>query len=54
MTDWIAQISPDIPLHISRYFPAYKYSKSPTDISLIEKLLNIARGRLKYVYTGNV
>jgi pyruvate formate lyase activating enzyme len=54
MVGWIAEISPDIPLHISRYFPAYKYGKPPTDISLIEKFVGIARGRLKYVYAGNV
>jgi pyruvate formate lyase activating enzyme len=54
MIAWIAKVSPDIPLHISRYFPAYRYNEPPTDISLIEKLLNIARNRLKYVYTGNI
>jgi pyruvate formate lyase activating enzyme len=54
MIDWIAKVSPDIPLHISRYFPAYRYDKPPTDISSIEKFLDIARGRLKYVYAGNI
>ena len=54
MIAWIAEVSPDIPLHISRYFPAYKYDKPPTDISLMKKLIDIAKGRLKYVYTGNM
>jgi pyruvate formate lyase activating enzyme len=54
MIAWIAEVSPDIPLHISRYFPAYKYNKPPTGIALIEKLLDIAKGRLKYVYAGNM
>jgi pyruvate formate lyase activating enzyme len=54
MAAWIAGVSPDIPLHVSRYFPAYKYSRPPTDISLIEKILGIAKSRLKYVCAGNV
>jgi pyruvate formate lyase activating enzyme len=54
MVAWIAKISLDIPLHISRYFPAYKYRRPPTDTSLIEKFLDIAKGRLKYVYAGNM
>jgi pyruvate formate lyase activating enzyme len=54
MVDWIAGISRDIPLHISRYLPAYKYGRPPTDAALIGKFLDIARGRLKYVYTGNI
>ncbi|HAG68831.1 MAG TPA: AmmeMemoRadiSam system radical SAM enzyme [Lachnospiraceae bacterium] len=53
--DFIADISPDIPLHITRYFPMYKMtSGQPTDISLLKKMKEIAEGRLKYVYLGNV
>jgi pyruvate formate lyase activating enzyme len=54
MVTWIAEISNEIPLHISRYFPAYKYYEDPTDIFLIKKFRDIAKSELKYVYAGNV
>ena len=54
MTDWIAAISPEVPLHISRYFPAFRSSAPSTDVSLIRGFYDIARGRLKYVYMGNM
>ena len=54
MTDWIAGLSPDIPLHISRYFPRRRYSAPPTDIDLLRSFAGIARGRLRRVHLGNV
>jgi pyruvate formate lyase activating enzyme len=56
--EWLAltgeRSGKDIPLHISRFFPAYDYSgKTATDISAVYKLADIARRSLKYVYTGN-
>lgn len=54
MVDWLAGISQEIPLHISRYFPAYKYTAPPTHISLLEKFGEYAKSRLKYVFLGNV
>lgn len=54
MVDWLAGLSSEIPLHISRYFPAYKYTAPPTHIPLMEKFAEYARSRLKYVYMGNV
>ena len=56
IVDFIAGL-PDgesIPYHISRFFPRYHMSdREPTDVSLIYKLADIAREKLKYVYTGN-
>ncbi len=53
--EWISGISPDIPLHITRFFPMYKMnSTAPTDIDLLFRLKDIALGHLKYVYVGNV
>lgn len=44
----------DIPLHISRFFPAYKMiDKNPTPVSTIYALADIAREKVKTVYTGN-
>lgn len=53
--DWIASISPEIPLHLSRFFPRYKVDDlPPTPAETIYRLKNIAQKKLKYVYTGNL
>ncbi|GHV50100.1 hypothetical protein FACS1894216_01690 [Synergistales bacterium] len=54
MIDWIAGVSVSMPLHISRYFPAYKYDAPPTDVGLMKKFKRIAEGKLKYAHLGNV
>jgi pyruvate formate lyase activating enzyme len=54
MRDWIAGIDANIPLHISRYFPAYRYSAPPTDIALMKRFESIARQKLTHVHLGNV
>ncbi len=47
-------IGPEIPLHISRYFPRFlKSGGKPTDTGLIYRLADLAREQLNYVYTGN-
>lgn len=54
LSEFIASINPDIPLHLSRFFPCYKMrDKSPTDIALIYRLAETARETLRYVYEGN-
>lgn len=54
MVDWIAGVSPDIPLHISRYFPAYNYTAPPTDVALMKDFAAVAGRKLKHVHLGNV
>ncbi len=54
MVDWVAALSTNIPLHISRYFPAHKYKEPPTDVNLMTTFRNIAKGRLRHVHLGNV
>lgn len=54
MLDWIAGLSADIPLHISRYFPAHKYSAPQTSVELMKKFLAAAESKLKHVHLGNV
>jgi len=46
----------DIPLHISRYFPAYEYDAPPTNVNLLYRVYEWARGEygIKYVYIGNI
>ncbi len=52
--DFLASISPDIPYHLSCYFPSYRYSIPATNPETVERLAAVARARLRYVYTGNV
>ncbi len=54
MCQWISNINPDIPLHISRYYPAYKFTTHATDVRLIKHYAEVARKYLNYVYIGNV
>ena len=51
---WLASISDEIPLHVSRFFPRYKIlNRPPTDVSKVYRLAEVAGNFLKYVYTGN-
>jgi pyruvate formate lyase activating enzyme len=54
MTDWVASVSPEIPIHLSRYYPQYKMTIEPTEIDTLKKAYDIAKKKLKYVYLGNV
>lgn len=54
MTAWLSEISPEIPLHLSRYFPRYEMTEEPTPEDTLIKLKYIAERHLKYVYLGNI
>lgn len=54
MVLWIAGVSKRIPLHISRYFPAYHWDRPPTALSDIEAREEIASRALDHVYAGNL
>lgn len=52
---WLASISEDIPLHLSRFFPMHRMTdRPPTPPDTIWALKDIARRHLRYVYTGNM
>lgn len=54
LSSWIASISPDIPLHISRFFPRHQMNNQPpTPVETIYWLAETARENLHFVYTGN-
>ena len=62
ISGWIAgltdskgkQIGETIPLHISRFFPRFHMTdRAATDVEKIYHLRDIARRKLRYVYTGN-
>ncbi len=50
---WLAALSPDLSLHISRYFPRHRMSAPPTPIADIDRLTAIARRHLRHVHRGN-
>jgi pyruvate formate lyase activating enzyme len=55
LSAWLASLSPEIPLHISRFFPRHQASGySPTSVESIQMLCGVARNRLTYVYPGNI
>lgn len=52
---WLASVSPDIPLHLSRFFPTYQMaSAAPTDVNLMRRFQKIAAASLNHVSLGNV
>ncbi len=51
---WVKNLNPDIAVHFSRYFPQYKFNKEPTPLETLEKIYEIAKKELNYVYLGNV
>ena len=55
MARWLACISPDMPLHLSRFFPRYQMlDKQPTPRHTLNELAFGAREFLNNVYVGNV
>lgn len=51
---WLASLDPEIPLHISRFFPSYQVQdRPPTSVETVYRLCKVARRHLKYVYSGN-
>ena len=52
---FLAGINREIPLHLSRFTPQYKYAgKRPTSIDSMYQLRNVAKRYLKRVYMGNI
>jgi len=51
---WLAGVDPDIPYHVSRFFPHWQmHDRSPTPIDTVYRMAKIARKHLKHVYEGN-
>jgi len=53
VVDFVAETDPEIPLHLSRYFPAHRATAPPTPPDRLAAAYRIARERLPYVYVGN-
>lgn len=54
LVDFVAGLSPSIPLHFSAYYPTYKMTIERTPVATLERAWEIAREKLHYVYLGNV
>jgi len=55
LASWLATINPDIPLHLSRFFPTYQYwQKNPTSVDKMFKLEKVAKKHLRQVFLGNM
>ncbi len=54
LSRWLASVDRSIPLHLSRYYPNYKYDRPPTDVEKMEELYEIAKNYLDFVYIGNI
>ena len=59
LSAWVAtlekQFNKKIPLHITRFFPAFKLTdREATPVSTIMKLVEIAKENLEFVFAGNV
>ena len=51
---WLAQvISPETPLHLSRYFPRYRWHSPETSPEVLDEAFRAASQHLNYVYVGN-
>jgi pyruvate formate lyase activating enzyme len=45
----------EVPLHINRYFPAYRYREPATDIEILKEAARRGKEKgIRYVYVGNV
>ncbi len=53
LSSWLADLDPEIPLHISRYFPRFRFREEATPVETVYRLAAVARQYLKYVYEGN-
>ena len=54
IASWLAALDKNIPLHLSRYFPAYRMTRPATEESVMVEAKKRAEKHLNYVYLGNM
>jgi len=54
LVDWLSGLDRNIPLHFSRYHPAYQMTAPPTPAETLHRAREIAREKLPHVYLGNI
>jgi pyruvate formate lyase activating enzyme len=51
----IAELGPDVPWHVSGYYPAYRFNAPPTPVKTLERAWQVGQeAGLAFVYLGNV
>ena len=51
---FLASVSPDLPLHVTRFFPRWRFLEAePTPVATVRRLASVARRRLRRVLVGN-
>jgi len=51
----VADLGPDVPWHVSGYYPAYRFTAPPTPLATLERAWRVGReAGLAFVYLGNV
>ena len=51
---FVESVSPDMPLHVTRFFPRYRMADAPpTPVATVHRLADVARRRLRRVLVGN-
>ena len=51
---FLASVSPDLPLHVTRFFPRWRLlDAGPTPVATVRRLADVARRRLRRVLVGN-
>lgn len=54
LIDWLAGVSTNIPLHLSRYFPQYQYTAEATSAEVMQAAFEYGQEKMKWVYLGNI
>ena len=52
--EWAASVNEQMPVHLSRYHPAYKLDAAPTPAATLTRAYELARQHCKFVYVGNI
>jgi pyruvate formate lyase activating enzyme len=54
LIDFMAKVNPHIPVHFSKYYPAYQFSAPPTSEKSLLQIYEKAKSKLQHVYLGNM
>lgn len=54
LAQWLASLNPEIPLHLTRYFPNYQLDLPPIPLDKMRSLQEVTKRYLHYVYLGNL
>ncbi len=51
LSEWLASVNPNIPLHLTRFYPRYRYKEAePTPLPTLERLAKVAGQNLHYIF----